>query len=132
MMRVVSIYAQEWLGPIARFKCDSPNMSISSRGPKPLSNILGELFALRGYNRRCARQRLEDIWNMTVGEPYCSQTRLGEVRHGVLNVIVAHSAILEELTAFQKPVILAALRASGTATAIRDIRFRVGTVGPQV
>jgi hypothetical protein len=104
-------------------------MSKSSHGPKPLSNILGELFALRGYNRRCARQRLEAIWNMTVGEPYCYQTRLGEVRHGVLNVVVAHSALLEELVAFRKPAFLTALRTEGTAVAIRDIRFRVGTVG---
>ena len=75
----------------------------SRRGPRPLSDILGELFTVRGYGRLRARQELEDAWNAAVGEPYCRQTRLGEVRRGVLNVTVAHSTLLEELAAFRKP-----------------------------
>ena len=73
-------------------------MSNPSRGgPRPLSDILGELFTVRGYGRLRARQELEDAWNTAVGEPCCRQTQLGEVRRGVLNVTVAHSTLLEEL-----------------------------------
>ena len=100
----------------------------SRRGPRPLSDILGELFTVRGYGRLRARQELEDAWNAAVGEPYCRQTRLGEVRRGVLNVTVAHSTLLEELAAFRKPDLLAALRSGAPATTIHDIRFRVGPV----
>jgi predicted nucleic acid-binding Zn ribbon protein len=100
----------------------------SRRGPRPLSDILGELFTVRGYGRLRARQELEDAWNTAVGEPYCRQTRLGEVRRGVLNVTVAHSTLLEELSAFRKPALLAALRSDAPATTIHDIRFRVGAV----
>jgi hypothetical protein len=100
----------------------------SRRGPRPLSDILGELFTVRGYGRLRARQELEDAWNTAVGEPYCRQTRLGEVRRGVLNVTVAHSTLLEELSAFRKPALLSALRSGAPATTIHDIRFRVGTV----
>jgi predicted nucleic acid-binding Zn ribbon protein len=104
-------------------------MSIPSRrGPRQLSEILGELFTVRGYGRLLARQELEDAWNAAVGEPYCRQTRLGDVRHGVLNVTVAHSTLLEELVAFHKPSLLAALRTSAPASPIQDIRFRVGEV----
>jgi Dna[CI] antecedent, DciA len=77
----------------------SPNR----RGPKPLSDVLGELFATRGYGRLRALKELEDAWNAAVGEPGCRFTRLGEVRRGILNVTVAHPALLEELAAFQKP-----------------------------
>jgi Dna[CI] antecedent, DciA len=117
------------------------SMSIPNRrGPRPLSEILGELFTLRGYGRLQARQELEDAWNAAVGEPSCRQTRLGEVRRGVLNVTVAHSTLLEELMAFRKPALLAALRSGAPATTIHDIRFRVGeiraetkpTTGPSV
>jgi predicted nucleic acid-binding Zn ribbon protein len=100
----------------------------SCHGPRPLSDILGELFTVRGYGRLRARQELEDAWNAAVGEPVCRQTRLGEVRRGVLNVTVAHPTLLEELAAFRKPALLAALRASAPATTVHDIRFRIGSV----
>jgi predicted nucleic acid-binding Zn ribbon protein len=96
------------------------------RGPRALSDILGELFTVRGYGRFLAQQELEDAWNAAVGEPLCRQTRLGEVRRGVLNVMVSHPALLEELAAFRKPELLAALRAGAPGTTIHDIRFRVG------
>jgi predicted nucleic acid-binding Zn ribbon protein len=98
------------------------------RGPKPLADILGELFTSRGYGRLRAQAELEAAWNAAVGEPGCRQTRLGEVRRGVLNVTVAHPALLEELAAFQKPALLAALRQNAPGMVIHDIRFRVGPV----
>jgi Dna[CI] antecedent, DciA len=98
------------------------------RGPRPLSDILGELFTVRGYARLHARQELENAWNKAVGEPYCRQTQLGEVRRGVLNVTVVHSTLLEELSAFRKSSLLKALRSDAPATTIHDIRFRVGPV----
>ena len=50
------------------------------RGPRALSEILGELFTVRGYGRLRASGELEEIWNTAVGEPSCHQTRIGEVR----------------------------------------------------
>ena len=71
---------------------------------------------------------LENAWNTAMGEPHCHQTRVGEVRHGVLNVTVAHSALLEELVAFRKAALLASLQSGAPGTAMQDIRFRVGSV----
>ena len=102
--------------------------SANRRGPKPLSEILGDLFASRGFGRLRALKELEDAWNGVVGEPGCRQTKLGEVRRGVLNVTVAHPALLEELAAFRKPTLLAALRQNAPGTVVHDIRFRVGPV----
>jgi len=103
-------------------------MSKPSRGPRALSDILGELFTVRGYGRLRARQELENAWKAAVGEPTCCQTRLGEVRRGVLTVTVAYSTLLGELAAFRKPALLEALRSSAPATTIHDIHFRVGPV----
>lgn len=100
-------------------------------GPKPLGDILGNLFAARGFGRLRAQQELEEAWNVAVGEPGCRQTRPGEVRRGVLNVIVAHPALLEELAAFRKSSLLAALRQNAPGTVIHDIRFRVGPVNSE-
>jgi predicted nucleic acid-binding Zn ribbon protein len=98
------------------------------RGPRPLSEVLAELFAARGLGRIQSAKRLEDAWNAAVGEPNCRQTKVGEVRRGVLNVTVAHSSLLEELAAFQKPRILEALRQNMPDVQVLDIRFRVGLI----
>jgi hypothetical protein len=98
------------------------------RGPRALAEIPGELFTVRGYGRLRALSELEEVWKSAVGEPHCHQTRLGEVRRGVLNVTVAHPTLLEELAAFRKPALLQALRIGVPGTTIRDIRFRVGPI----
>ncbi len=95
-----------------------------------MSDVLGELFATRGYGRLRALKELEEAWSEAVGEPGSRQTRLGEVRRGVLNVTVAHPTLLEELAVFQKPALLAALRQNAPGTVIHDIRFRVGSIDP--
>jgi predicted nucleic acid-binding Zn ribbon protein len=104
--------------------------SPKSRGPKPLSEILGDLFASRGYGRLQALGELELAWNLAVGEPECRQTKVGAVRRGVLNVTVANPALLEELSTFQKSALLTALRRDAPGTPILDIRFRVGPIDP--
>ena len=107
-------------------------MSNPSLRPRSLSDILGEMFTVRGYGRLWARQELENAWNTAVGEPHCRQTRVGDVRHGVLNVTVAHSALLDELVAFRKAALLASLKWSAPGTAIHDIRFRFGSVAIEI
>src|SRR4051812_14740275 len=89
-------------GGVTRTK-EGVGMSGPDRGgPRPLSDILGALFAARGYGRLRATRELEEAWETAVGEPACRQTRVGGVRHGVLSVTVAHSTLLEELAAFRK------------------------------
>lgn len=102
--------------------------SPKSGGPRSVSDVLGELFATRGYGRLRALKELEEAWNGAVGEPGCRQTRVGDVRRGVLTVTVAHPTLLEELAAYQKPALLAALRQNAPGTVIHDIRFRVGPI----
>lgn len=99
-----------------------------TNGPQSLSDIFGDLIVARGYSRVHSRRVLENAWNTAVGEPRCYQTQIGEVRHGVLDITVAHSALLEELVAFRKGTLVALLRSGALGTAIRDIRFRVGSV----
>jgi Dna[CI] antecedent, DciA len=98
------------------------------RGTRSLSDILCELITLRGYGRPFAREILENAWNTAIGEPHCRQTQVGEIHRGVLRVTVAHPSLLEELVAFRKAPILAALQSSDLGTAIHDIQFQVGPV----
>jgi len=98
------------------------------RETRSLTDVLGELITVRGYGRIWFRQTLENAWNKAIGEPYCYQTQVGEVRRGVLNVIVAHSSVLEDLVAFRKGSLLASLQSSALGIGIHDIQFRVASI----
>ena len=98
------------------------------RDARSLSNILSELITARGYTQSWSHQVLQYNWSKAIGEPYCYQTQVGEIRRGILSVIVAHPSLLEELAAFRKPVLLKFLQSSALGIAVRDIQFRVGSV----
>jgi len=100
----------------------------NARGPKALADVLGELFAVRGYARLHASGELEVAWNAALGESYAGRTRLGDVRRGVLTVTVDHPALLEELSAYRKGELLQALRATVRGSTITALRFRIGPV----
>jgi predicted nucleic acid-binding Zn ribbon protein len=97
-------------------------------GPKALGDVLGALFASKGLARLRAVGELEEAWADAVGEPAASRTKVGGVRHGVLTVTVGHPTLLEELAAFRKPDLLAALREKAPGVTLHDIRFRIGPV----
>jgi hypothetical protein len=99
------------------------------RGTRSLSDILCELVTVRGYGHLLARQILENSWKTVIGEPYCHQTQVGEIRRGVLNIKVAHPSLLEELAAFRKEALLTFLQSSSLGIAIHDIQFQVGSIG---
>lgn len=89
---------------------------------------MGSLLAARGYGRLHAQAALEAAWEQAVDEPTRNQTRLGGLHRGVLSITVTHPTLLEELAAFQKPRILAALRQALPDATIRDLKFRVGPI----
>ena len=98
------------------------------RGPRPLGDVLGALFASKGLARLRAVGELEEAWAEAVGEPAASRTKVGGVRHGVLTITVGHPTLLEELSAFRKTSLLAALREKAPGVTLHDIRFRIGPV----
>jgi predicted nucleic acid-binding Zn ribbon protein len=109
-----------------------PGSGVDRRGPRPLTDLLGELFAARGLARIQAHGEIEAAWALAVGESGRPATRVEGLRRGVLSVIVAHPTLLEELASFQKPELLASLRRSLGGASIHDIRFRVGPIdGPE-
>ncbi len=102
------------------------------KGPRSLGDALSSLFAAKGFSRLRAVSELENAWIEAVGDSVAPQTKLGGVRHGVLSIIVAHPALLEELSAFRKSELLAALRKKVPNLPLQDLRFRVGPVKPDL
>lgn len=105
-------------------------MDSKRHGPRPLGEILGALFATRGFGRLRSVSELEAAWITAVGQDVAAKTKIGAIRHGVVNVTVNHPTLLEELSAFRKHELIASLKRNAPSTLVRDIRFRVGHVLP--
>jgi hypothetical protein len=95
-------------------------------GPQPLAEAVAQLMASRGYARVQSAAELDQVWNDAVGQTLAANSRPGNLRRGVLEVIVANSAVMQELE-FIKRKILKELTTL-TPKKIRNLRFRVGPV----
>jgi len=97
------------------------------RGPQPMSTVLAELMARRGFARIRSMTALEAAWAEAAGEFIARHSRVAAVRRGKLEILVASSTLAQELT-FRKPSLLDSLRNSLPDETIGDLRFRVGPV----
>ena len=101
-------------------------MSISHRqGAQPVSQVLAELFSRRGFARLRSQERIEEAWREAAGTQTSRHTRVAVLRGGVLEVLVKHSVLLQELSAFQRAGLVERLRSRLGTSEIRDIRFRL-------
>jgi predicted nucleic acid-binding Zn ribbon protein len=95
--------------------------------PKKIGNIVADLVARRGYARVISSNTCGQVWLQVVGGAFAKFTRPGQVRRGVLEVTVANSLMMQELT-FQKANLVAKLSELLPDEPINDLRFRVGQV----
>jgi hypothetical protein len=103
---------------------------VPEQGPELLKEILGRLFIARGWGRRQDRLHLEQAWAdaMTSCGLAPSQTCVGSLRRGVLEVLVGNAVMLQEMAHFHKRKLLEAIRGRLAGTTINDLRFRAGVV----
>lgn len=95
------------------------------RPAKKMGDVVGQMLVKRGYANMQQASSLDAAWNAAVGERFVPQTKAGQVKRGVLEVIVANSAVMQELT-FSKAKLIKALAATAADHQIKDLRFRVG------
>jgi predicted nucleic acid-binding Zn ribbon protein len=97
------------------------------RGPQAISAVLTDLMARTGFARVQSATALEAAWREASGPAAQRFTRVGALRRGKLEVVVANSTFVQELS-FQKPMLLGALQRALPDEQIRDLRFRVGAI----
>lgn len=95
--------------------------------PHKIADILSDLIAKRGYTRRVTGVSHAEAWRQAAGEQMSQFTRVGPIRRGVLEVTVANSTLVQELT-FQKRTILQQLADLLPTEKIADLRCRVGPI----
>jgi predicted nucleic acid-binding Zn ribbon protein len=106
---------------------DYRNKHIHIPAPKPVRNALSQLLAKKGYAQIQTANACTTAWREAVGEKIAASTRPGNVRRGILEVLVRNNAVLQDL-AFLKTKAVRALTRLIPEQQIKDIRFRVGTI----
>ena len=97
------------------------------RGPQAIGDVLTELMARRGYARGQSAAAYEAAWREAAGPLAANYTRVGSLRRGTLEILVAHSALVQEL-GFQKQALLQALQGLLPDEEIKNLRFRTGSI----
>jgi predicted nucleic acid-binding Zn ribbon protein len=98
-----------------------------AKGPETIGNILSELMARRGFARIQSTEALETAWRQAAGPLAAQYTRIGAIRRGMLEVIVANSTLVQEL-GYQKNDILANIQQLLPEENIKTLRFRTGSI----
>jgi predicted nucleic acid-binding Zn ribbon protein len=103
---------------------------VSREGPEPLADVLGRLFAARGWGRQQERRQLEEVWKGVLADLGLSadKTQLGALRRGVLEVTVQDAVLLHEMSQFHKRRLLENLRSALGPERVTELRFRLGAV----
>jgi predicted nucleic acid-binding Zn ribbon protein len=97
------------------------------RGPQTIGNVLSELMARHGYGRVQSTEAYDEAWREAAGPLLAKYTRLGALRRGTLEVVVANSTLVQEL-GFRKQELLQALANLLPNDGIKELRFRVGSI----
>ncbi|MCH2113406.1 MAG: DUF721 domain-containing protein [Pirellulales bacterium] len=97
-----------------------------ARRPKRIDNIIAQLVQRRGYAQIRATGERETAWQAAAGA-MAPSTRVGSLRRGVFEVLVANSLVIQELT-FHKEELLARLQGALPEAKIKQIRFRIGDI----
>ncbi len=96
------------------------------KDPRKIADVLTDLFAQRGYAQVKAADDCQEAWAHIVGD-LKSVSHAGEVKRGVLQVMVSNSVIMQELT-FRQEEVVTKLQRMLPQHRITSVRFRVGSV----
>jgi hypothetical protein len=97
------------------------------RRAKSATDLINYLLAGKGYIQTQSKTELAESWRIAVGQKWQAKTVVGNLRHGVLEVVVESSAAHQQLK-FIKQQVLTSLQNQLPQNKIRDIRFRVGNI----
>ena len=97
------------------------------RRPKRTGDIIGQMMARQGYAQNKSNDELNEAWEIAVGPMFQKSTKAGRISRGVLEVHVASSAAMNQLS-FQKKKLLSAMQQQLPQNKIKDIRFKLGNV----
>lgn len=110
---------QLWLSQI-------PKAQSSRLRAKSISSILDRLIVEKGYAAQQSAQILQEQWRIAVGEELFSQSRVGKIQRGILQVFASNTIVLSELE-YVKSKALRQLQSALPDFKLRSIRFTISS-----
>ena len=101
-----------------------PKAQASRFRAKTISSIMDRLLVEKGYAAQQSAQILEEQWRIAVGEDLFTQSRVGKIQRGVLQVFASNAIVLSELE-YSKSKAIRHLKAAIPDFKIKDIRFKL-------
>jgi predicted nucleic acid-binding Zn ribbon protein len=95
--------------------------------PKHAADIMAAVLQRRGYGRIMESEELTARWAAAVDPRLGPFTRAVRIYRRKLEVLVANSTVMSELT-FAKASLLGRLNEEAAGAPITDIKFRIGVV----
>ncbi len=108
---------QVWLSQI-------PKAQSSRLRVKSISSILDRLIVEKGYAAQQSSQILQEQWRIAVGEELFSQSRVGKIQRGILQVFASNTIVLSELE-YSKSRALRHLQSALPEFKLKNIRFKI-------
>ena len=84
-------------------------------------------MARRGFGRLQSAEGYDAAWREAAGPMAAKYTRVGLLRRGTFDVVVANSVLVQEL-GFQKKALLQSLSELLPDQGITNLRFRLGAI----
>ncbi len=97
------------------------------RRPKRTVDIISQMMARQGYGQSQSNNELNEAWEIASGPKFSKNTKAGRINRGTLEVHVASSAAINQLS-FQTRQLLSAMQQQLPQNKIKDIRFKLGNV----
>jgi len=96
----------------------------ASSDPLSVGRLMSRLMARTGYDREQSTSAVADAWREAAPPAFRDASQPGNVRRGILDVFVSHSAHVQEI-GFHKQSIVARLKQLVPEAGISDIRCRL-------
>ncbi|QEG32744.1 DUF721 domain-containing protein [Bythopirellula goksoeyrii] len=95
--------------------------------PRKIGSLLADLVRSRGYAQISVSEIQEKAWQTVVGTELATVTQFAKLSRGTMQVVVANSLVMQELT-FRKEQLLAGLQTALPDAGVKQLRFKVGRV----
>ena len=93
---------------------------------RPIGDVLKALLRRKKFLQKGKYPALTQAWAELVGEAISARTRVRSFQEGKLTVEVTSSVLLQELSGFMKPQLLAGMQGCKAGKDVAELRFCLG------